>query len=185
MRATISWISRLDCLSRPPHPDLRFGRHGGNGHRAGWPTAGDHRCRQRRRPGRPSRRSKRRPRSCRPTSRKSPGRSCRSWTMGKTRPAPLHPRGPEPVERWAGRGDSRRRDFRPPRGRFRHRLQRQPAAASRQQRRPLPRHRVCGLRFPPQPGRAMVHAGRVRRDRAAHRRRSACPSSGWRRSPTS
>ena len=95
------------------------------------------------------------------------------------------PRGPEPAERLPGRGDSRRSQSGPPRGRFCDRLQRRPAAPGRQQRRPLPRHRVRGLRFSPQPGRAVVHAGRVRRDRAARRRRSACPSSGWRRSRTS
>ena len=46
--------------------------------------------------------TKRRPRSCRPMSRRSPGRSCRSRMIRRTRPGTAHPGRPEPVERWPG-----------------------------------------------------------------------------------
>ena len=117
--------------------------------------------------GRPSRRSRRRPRNCRPTSRRSPGPSCRSWTMRRTRPDRSILVGRSRLSDGLGVAIPGGREFRSPRGRFRDRLPGRPAAPGRQQRRPLPRHGIRGLRLPPQPGRAVVHAGRVRRDRAA------------------
>ena len=48
------------------------------------------------------------------------------------RPGAGDSRRPQPLERCPGRGDSRRRDCRPPRGRLRDRLPGRPAALGRQ-----------------------------------------------------